>query len=135
MRLSTYLYDGNVFWKSLFDILQPPERLSEGGEVRHHSPKATVRHKARENVPCFTMQQVELNVQVFTFLLGRDRRANLSSLILSPHTSNASLCFHCGARSTEVIGQRNKIPCDRHSSWNCVCYVILSGNITTDTLS
>lgn len=62
LTASFYLYEGNVLWKPLFDILQPLQWLSEGGEVRHQRSQAAVRHKAGENFPRWAMQQVELDV-------------------------------------------------------------------------
>lgn len=36
------LYEGNVLWKHLLEILQPLQRLSEGGEIRHHGPQVAL---------------------------------------------------------------------------------------------
>lgn len=69
------LYEGNVLWKSLFHSFQPLHRLSEGGEVRHHSPKVVPGHEVGEHVAGCSAQQMELDVQVFAFLFVGDIRA------------------------------------------------------------
>lgn len=74
---SSNLNEGDVLWKFLVNIFQPLQRLSEGGEVRHHCPAPVVRHKAREDVSRCAAQQVELDVELFA-LLFRDRTERLN---------------------------------------------------------
>lgn len=62
VRDFSYLYEGNVFGKFLFDVLQPLQRFSDRREVCHHGPKAVLGHKAGEIFPGSAVQQVELDV-------------------------------------------------------------------------
>lgn len=45
------LYEGNIIWKLLLDIVQPLQRLSEGGEVCHHGSQLMLRNKPWEELP------------------------------------------------------------------------------------
>lgn len=66
-----YLHEGNVLRELLLDVLQPPERLPEGGEVGDHGPQAALRHKPGQDVPRGAVQQVELHVQGLAFLFHK----------------------------------------------------------------
>lgn len=57
-----HLDERNVLWKLLLDILQPLERLSEGGEVCHHGSQLMLGNKPWKELPRRAAEQVELDV-------------------------------------------------------------------------
>ena len=64
-----YLYERDVFWKTLSEALKRLEGAPERGEVCDHRPQAAVRHKAGQQLLWGPGEQVELEGQLCAFLL------------------------------------------------------------------